>query len=103
MLETFLVLAIIAALLLLLALPAWIGFTQLVMTALVCLGVGLGFGGLAGLIYHALLFKLLKERGIPATRWWVNPRALHHNLPENMQKRLDVLFVIGALGCGFCF
>jgi hypothetical protein len=103
MLETLFALAIVATLLVLLGLPAWVGFSQLVMGALLCLGVGLGFGGLAGVIYHVLLFKLLRERGLPATRWWVNPRALHEHLPEDMQKRLNILFTIGAIGCGLCF
>ena len=103
MLETLFALAIVAALLVLLGLPAWVGFSQLVIGALLCLGIGLGFGGLAGVIYHVLLFRLLRERGLPATRWWVNPRALHEHLPQDMQKRLDVLFTIGALGCGLCF
>ena len=103
MLETLFVLAIVAVLLGLIGLPAWLGLTQLVVGALVCLGVGLGVGGLAGLLYHIWLFKLLKERGLPATRWWVNPRALHKDLPEETQKKLDILFFIGAAGCGLCF
>lgn len=103
MLEALFVLGIMASLLILLALPAWVGFTNLVMTALICLAIGFGAGGLAAVIYHFLLFKLLRERALPATRWWIDPRPLHKHFPEDVQKRLNILFVIGALGCGLCF
>ena len=103
MLEALFVLGIMASLLILLALPAWVGFTNLVMTALVCLAIGFGVEGLAAVIYHFLLFKLLRERALPATRWWVDPRPLHKHFSEDVQKRLNILFVIGALGCGLCF
>ena len=69
MLVTLFVLAIVATLLVLLGLPAWVGFSQLVMGALLCLGIGLGFGGLAGIIYHVLLFKL-------PSRTWVAGHTL---------------------------
>jgi hypothetical protein len=103
MLEVFFVLGILGMLLLLLGLPAWIGFSNLVMSALACLGLGFGVGGLAAIIYHFLLFKLLRERALPATRWWADPRPLHRHFPHDTQRKLNILFTIGAIGCGFCF
>lgn len=103
MLEIFIVLALVGGLLLLLGLPTWVGFTQLVMTALGLMAVGLVGGCLAGLIYHIRLFRLLGERGVAATRWWVNPRPLHKHFPTPIRRQMDLLFAMGATGLGLAF
>lgn len=61
--------------------------------------VGLGFGTLAGAVYHAYLRAALKAspHGLPA-RWWINPVKHHGQLDESAKERFRPWFWLGAAG-----
>jgi hypothetical protein len=67
---------------------------------------GLGFGVPTGLVYHVALRRVLLEAGRLPPRWWIQPTALHDEIPP--EARPWVLgwcyagaagFLVSMLGC----
>jgi hypothetical protein len=59
---------------------------------------GLAFGVPTGAIYHvALRNALLGAERLPA-RWWLQPTALHGEIPEDDRRRVLAWCYAGALG-----
>ena len=59
---------------------------------------GLAFGVPTGAVYHlALRSALLRAQRLPA-RWWLNPTALHDELPASVRTRVLAWCYAGAAG-----
>ena len=74
------------------------------------IALGLGLGVPAGCVYHLLLFRKCKARGIKPERWKTHPHLYHEYLSEGDQKLLGRWFRVGAFffmvtaaGCGLVF
>ena len=83
---------------------AWVTLSVeiLLLAGLWLLAIGLGFGVPTGLLYHRALYRALAGAGLPP-RWWLNPIALHPQLPEESLYGVLAWCRLGALGCGIAF
>ena len=68
---------------------------------------GLAFGVPTGLWYHVALWRSLSARARLPERWWLDPIALHGDLPREDRARVlawcyagAVGFVVTIAGCG---
>jgi hypothetical protein len=94
--ELLIALSIVAALILAAVVPPLM---------LLWVGVVLGtFGALlgvpAGLIYHARLWRALRERGQPTTGFWLRPHHLHDKLSAAQLGPIQAWFFAGVVGFG---
>lgn len=100
MLESFVVLGLLVALIL-------VGMAQALLTLPTLLTIGVGcfalgglFGVPAGLYYHLLLYRCLRARGAVPVRWWLSPTRYHADLVPAEWVRVRVWFLIGGSGFG---
>lgn len=84
---------------------AWVTLSawMLLLAGLWLLAIGLGFGLPTGLLYHRALYRALAGAGRLPPRWWLNPIALHPQLPEESLFGVLAWCRLGALGCGVAF
>jgi hypothetical protein len=61
-------------------------------------GCGLLVGVLAGLVYHAALFRALSPSGALPPGWWWRPTSLHAQLAPAQRRRVLPWFYAGAAG-----
>src|SRR5262249_61610128 len=96
MLETLLVLAVLA----LSSLAAWayttLGAEPLLLAGFWAVVAGLGFGLPTGLVYHLELRRSLAGAGVLPPRWWLDPTALHAQLPAHDAFRVLLWCRLGA-------
>jgi hypothetical protein len=84
---------------------AWatLSVEALLLAGLWLLAIGLGFGVPTGLLYHRALYRALAGAGPLPPRWWLNPIALHPQLPRESVFHVLAWCRLGALGCGVAF
>jgi len=95
--EALIVLAIVVAL----AgggLLAQVGALTLVWTGLSLVGAGMALGLPTGLLYHVLLYRALRSRGVVPERWWLRPTSLHDDIPDEQRGRVLFWCALGAAG-----
>lgn len=100
MIEAFIVLGAIAALVAVgLALtvlePAW-----LLIVGLGCIAGGFVVGVPAGAYYHLVLYRCLRELGEVPRSFWLYPTRYHHHLSPPQWRAVSRWFVLGAAGFG---
>lgn len=88
------------AIVVVLALSAWLPPTMLMWVGAGILGLGALVGVPAGLVYHAQLWRALRAGGHATEGMWIRPHALHHQIAGDEGERIRALFAVGALGFG---
>jgi hypothetical protein len=105
--EGMIEMGLVAGSLLAVSAAAWAWTTlsveALLLAGLWLLAIGLGFGLPTGVLYHRALYRALAEAGSLPPRWWLNPIALHPQLPDEAVFRVLAWCRLGALGCGVAF
>ena len=51
-----------------------------------------------GLLYHVLLYRALRSRGVVPERWWLRPTSLHDDIPDEQRGRVLFWCALGAAG-----
>ncbi len=78
----------------LLLLPA----VALFSVSIICLGVGLGLGVPAGIVYHVRLYRHLRAAGPIPSMLWLFPTRLHEQIEARARTRVLAPFRWGAAG-----
>ncbi|MSP59615.1 MAG: hypothetical protein EXR72_04595 [Myxococcales bacterium] len=99
MFEILIVLGIGALLAACASIYAWFGWTMAFGLSLGLIVFGLAVGVPAGALYHLLLYRRLRARGVLPRRWWLQPLS-HHDLLASGE-RFAVLFWCYLGGLGF--
>jgi hypothetical protein len=94
-LELRVVALLIAALVAVPALLAVVPWDVTFGLGLTLVALGMAIGVPAGAIYHLQLFRAVRPTGL---RWWLNPTALHGQLPEGTRGGVMRWFKLGAAG-----
>jgi disulfide bond formation protein DsbB len=92
--EAILVVAMVAALLAVMAIPAESG---IIVGGAISLA-SLAIGAVAGLVYHVVLHRTLAPRGTLRRGWFWHPTDYHKDLDESQRVRVLPWFVVGAAG-----
>jgi hypothetical protein len=102
MLETLIVLAVVALMVAagvaVLAIPAG----ALVVTGFVCASLGMAVGVPAGFWYHVQLRAALLRRAPLPERWWLYPTRFHQDLSPLERRRFMPWFYLGAASFMIC-
>ncbi len=100
--ETLLVLAFVAGLVITGVAVLWVPWHVLLVSGFASTGLGLAVGVPAGLYYHWKLRCLLSQRGQLPELWWLHPTRYHPGLQRDETQALMLWFRIGAVGFLFC-
>ena len=98
MLETLLVLGLLAALVVGGVVAVVVSWQALVVGGLVLVGIGSVLGIPTGVWYHVALYRCLAPRGELPSGWWVSPVRFHVHLREEEQPEVMRWFFLGGFG-----
>ncbi len=103
MLESILVLGVVAGLALLGLVAPALPVVSLIQSGWALTGVGLALGIPAGVGYHVRLRASLLRLGELPRGWWIRPAALHGRLTPELRPAVMPWFYLGGLGAGLAF
>lgn len=98
MIESLLVLAVVAVLVLLGTFAYVLTVEAVLIAGAVCIAAGFAIGLPAGTLYHIKLYRCLALRGPVPKSFWLRPTALHDELEATEWREVAPWFLIGGTG-----